>query len=199
MTPLGQLSLFIDFPKRSGLFDQLVREAPLAYTSPNAPTPRDVLGKLVLSMVAGPALRACEHAPLRRGESGVAGDQAGLQRRFGTAGGGAVGRGRGGAQVGYNPHRRGRPSQVIHVYEMGTTWLMLKAEVVAGRQHHSQYGLPGLEGLRDRLGEPERPALVRGDCGYGTERVMEALDQRGQDGGEWPRSSDRLGSVRSSV
>jgi hypothetical protein len=53
VTPLGQLPFFIDFLKQSGLFDQLVREAPLSYTSPNAPTARDVLGTLVLSMVAG--------------------------------------------------------------------------------------------------------------------------------------------------
>ncbi len=52
VTPLGQLPFFIDFPKQSGLFEQLVQEAPLSYTSPNAPRPRDVLGTLVLSMVA---------------------------------------------------------------------------------------------------------------------------------------------------
>ncbi len=74
-----------------------------------------------------------------------------------------------GAQVGYNPHKRGRPAQVIHVYEMGTTRLVLEAEV-EGKQHHSQYGLPGLELLLDRLAEAERPALVRGDCGYGVQK-----------------------------
>ena len=37
VTPLGQLPFFIDFLKQSGLFEQLVREAPLSYTSPNAP------------------------------------------------------------------------------------------------------------------------------------------------------------------
>ena len=53
VTSLGQLAFFIDFVKQSGLFEQLVREAPLSYTSPNVPRPRDVLGTLVLSMVAG--------------------------------------------------------------------------------------------------------------------------------------------------
>ena len=57
VTPLGQLPFFIDFLKQSGLFEQLVREAPLTYTSPNAPTLRDVPGTLVLSMVAGGATR----------------------------------------------------------------------------------------------------------------------------------------------
>ncbi len=86
-----------------------------------------------------------------------------------------------GAEVGYNPTKRGRPSQVIHVYEMGTLRLVLDAEVVAGKRHHSRYSLPGLEKLLDGLGEEERPGLVRGDCGDGTDRVMEALEQRGVD------------------
>lgn len=92
VTPLGQLPFFIDFLKQSDLFDQLVREAPLSYTSPNAPRPRDVLGTLVLSMVAGgAALRACERAALRRSEPATAGDGADVQRRLGAAGGGAAG------------------------------------------------------------------------------------------------------------
>ena len=82
-----------------------------------------------------------------------------------------------GAEVGYNPRKPGRPSQVIHVYEMGTTRLVLDAEVVVGKQNPSMYGLPGLERLLERLGAAERPYLVRGDCGYGTERVMESLEQ----------------------
>ena len=43
-----------------------------------------------------------------------------------------------GAQMGYNPHKRGRPAQVIHACEMGTTRLVLEAEVAADRQHHIQ-------------------------------------------------------------
>ena len=53
VTPLAQLPFFIDFLTQPGLFEQLVREVPLSYISPNAPRPRDVLGTLVPSMVAG--------------------------------------------------------------------------------------------------------------------------------------------------
>ena len=43
------------------------------------------------------------------------------------------------------------------------------------------YSLPGLERLLDGMQPQERPALVRGDRHYGTERVMAALEARGQD------------------
>ena len=53
MTPLGQLPFFVDFPKQADLFTPFVRAAPLAYTSPNAPKLRDVLGTPLLSVVSG--------------------------------------------------------------------------------------------------------------------------------------------------
>src|SRR5271157_3186750 len=52
-TPLGQLPFFIDFLKTAGLFDALVADCPLHYTSPNAPKKRDVLGTAMLAMLAG--------------------------------------------------------------------------------------------------------------------------------------------------
>ena len=53
MTPLGQLPFFVDFLKRSSLFDAFVADSPLRYVSPNAPGKRDVLGTAMLSMPAG--------------------------------------------------------------------------------------------------------------------------------------------------
>jgi hypothetical protein len=53
VTPLGQLAFFIEFLKLGNLFDPWVDECPLAMTSPNAPTNRDVLGTLLLSVLAG--------------------------------------------------------------------------------------------------------------------------------------------------
>jgi Transposase DDE domain group 1 len=53
VTPLGQLPFFIEFLKVSGLFDRFVGECPLEYCSPNAPSKRDVLGTLMLSILAG--------------------------------------------------------------------------------------------------------------------------------------------------
>src|SRR5271166_1033637 len=52
-TPLGQLPFFIDFLKTAGLFEALVADCPLRYTSPNAPKKRDVLGTAMLSILAG--------------------------------------------------------------------------------------------------------------------------------------------------
>lgn len=53
VTPLGQLPFFIEFLKVSGLFDAFVEGCPLEYSSPNAPSKRDVLGTLMLSILAG--------------------------------------------------------------------------------------------------------------------------------------------------
>jgi len=50
---LGQLPFFIEFLKASGLYDAFISDCPLSYTSPNAPNVRDILGTLVLSVLAG--------------------------------------------------------------------------------------------------------------------------------------------------
>jgi hypothetical protein len=53
VTPLGQLPFFIEYLKHGGLFDGWVGDCPLHYTSPNAPKKRDVLGTVLLSVLAG--------------------------------------------------------------------------------------------------------------------------------------------------
>lgn len=53
VTPLGQLPFFIEFLKLGGVFDSWVEECPLHLTSPNAPSSRDILGTLLLSVLAG--------------------------------------------------------------------------------------------------------------------------------------------------
>ena len=52
-TALGQLGFFAEFLEVSGLFDHWVEGCPMAYTSPNAPTVRDVLGTWLLSILDG--------------------------------------------------------------------------------------------------------------------------------------------------
>ena len=52
-TPLGQLVFFAQFLNAGGLFSRLCADAPLAFSSPNAPRVPDVLGTLVLSILAG--------------------------------------------------------------------------------------------------------------------------------------------------
>jgi hypothetical protein len=53
VTPLGQLSFFIEFLKRTEVFDQWVDNCPLQLSSPNAPTKRDILGTILLSVLSG--------------------------------------------------------------------------------------------------------------------------------------------------
>ena len=52
-TPLGQLPFFIEFRKVSGLFDAFVGDCPLTFAGNNAPTRREVLATLMLSILAG--------------------------------------------------------------------------------------------------------------------------------------------------
>jgi hypothetical protein len=53
VTAFGQLPFFIDYLKQAGLFDAWVADCPLAFTSPNAPSTRDVLGTVLLSVLSG--------------------------------------------------------------------------------------------------------------------------------------------------
>ena len=53
VSSLGLMPFFIEFLKTSGLFDKWVEGCPLTYTSSNAPSKRDVLGTILLSVLAG--------------------------------------------------------------------------------------------------------------------------------------------------
>lgn len=53
VTQYGQLVFFVEFLKTAGLFDKWVLDCPLNYTSPNGSKKQDVLGTLMLSLLAG--------------------------------------------------------------------------------------------------------------------------------------------------
>jgi hypothetical protein len=53
VSSFGLMAFFIEFLKTSGLFENWVNECPLQFTSPNAPRKRDVLGTILLSVLAG--------------------------------------------------------------------------------------------------------------------------------------------------
>src|SRR6202521_1315975 len=53
VSSLGLMPFFIEFLKTSGLFEEWVNDCPLKYASPNAPQKRDVLGTILLSVLAG--------------------------------------------------------------------------------------------------------------------------------------------------
>ena len=84
-----------------------------------------------------------------------------------------------GAVKGYNPGKPGRPSHVYHTYFAASIRLALDVEVQAGNQTASCYAQPELWKFIGGLPVEARPAFVRGDCGWGTEKMMtEAEEQK---------------------
>ncbi len=53
VTQFGQLVYFVEFLKTAGLFQQWVEDCPLRYRSNNASSKQDVLGTILLSLLAG--------------------------------------------------------------------------------------------------------------------------------------------------
>jgi hypothetical protein len=98
-TPNAQLTFFAELLATTGVYDAWVNTCPLIYTSPNAPSKRDVLGTWLLAILAG----------------------------------------------------------------------------------HKRYAhITGLMGVLDKLDAPQRPALVRGDSGFGNEPFIAELEERAQ-------------------
>jgi len=52
-TPNTQLTFFAEFLAATGVYEAWVNSCPLNYTSPNAPTKKDVLGTWLLGILAG--------------------------------------------------------------------------------------------------------------------------------------------------
>jgi hypothetical protein len=216
VTPFGQLPFFIDYLKQGGLFDAWVADCPLALTSPNAPKKRDLLGTVLLSVLAGhrryahiTALRCdpvnppllgmrkvVSEDPVRRGLATI-GEAKGLswlrnQLDYCTAP--LLGEPwvldmdstvktlyghQEGAEVGYNPHKPGRPSHAYHTYMLSSLRLVLRVDVLPGDEYNVAHATDGLWTLLDHLGPARRPALLRGDKSWGIERVMARAEQKG--------------------
>ena len=81
-----------------------------------------------------------------------------------------------GAVVSYNPHKPGRPSHAIHTYWIGNLRLVLDAQLEPGNRHSPVHARPGLMALLEGMPQPQRPKLVRGDCAFGSEGEMSALE-----------------------
>ena len=214
-TPHGQLVFFAEFLATAGVFDRWVEDCPLNYSSPNASGKREVLGTLMLGILAGS--RRYAHIAGVRGDAvaaqalGLAGivsedsvrralaampaeeSDAWMRQALLHSVRDALDRqwvldldatikplyGRQeGAEVGYNPHKPGRPSHVLHTFWVGNLRLVLDAVLTPGKQHTSRHGKAPLERLLDELGE-RAPSLVRGDCGYGNQDMIDICEQRG--------------------
>ena len=215
VTPFGQVAFFIEFLKTAGLWEAWVKECPVTYESPNAPTKADVLGTILLSVLAGhrryahiTALRfdgvnppllgmtkVCSEDSVRSAFRDVeAADCTAWQTRhlrisyepllhepwildidstvkplYGH---------QEGAVKGYHPGKRGRPSHVYHTYFAANIRLVLDVEVQAGNQTASSYAQPEFWKYIDSLPADARPVFVRGDCDWGTERMMAAAEKR---------------------
>jgi hypothetical protein len=85
-----------------------------------------------------------------------------------------------GAEVSYNPHKPGRPSHAFHTYFVSNLRMVLDVVVSPGKQHSAAHARPGLSDILDSLNQGQRPALVRGDCGFGNEPFIAELETRGQ-------------------
>lgn len=82
-----------------------------------------------------------------------------------------------GAEVGYNPHKPGRPSHTIHTYWIANLRLVLDARIQGGKSTGTVHTLPGLVKLITDLPDGQRPTLVRGDCAFGNENVMREMEE----------------------
>jgi hypothetical protein len=214
VTPFGQLPFFIDYLKQAGLFDAWVADCPLSLISPNAPTKRELLGTVLLSVLAGhrryahittlrcdavnpPLLgmrKVLSEDSVRRGlakidaakglpwrqnhldyctapllsEPWVLDMDSTVKTLYGH---------QEGAEVGYNPAKRGRPSHAYHTYMLSSLRLVLRVDVLPGDQYNVAHATDGLWTLLDHLGPTRRPALLRGDKSWGIERVMARAEQ----------------------
>ena len=68
---------------------------------------------------------------------------------------------------------------MLHTFWVGNLRLVLDVQVSSGRQHTSAHAKAALGRLLDELGD-KRPALVRGDSGYGNEAIVLELENRAQ-------------------
>lgn len=85
-----------------------------------------------------------------------------------------------GAVIGYNPTKPGRPSHSYHTYLMAGLRQVLGVEVRAGNEHSAKHTQPGLLQILDDLPPGKKPHLVRGDCAFGNDTMMTALEARRQ-------------------
>ena len=83
-----------------------------------------------------------------------------------------------GAEIGYNPQKPGRPSHSYHSYIIANLRLVLGVDVCPGNESASGKGLPGMWRVLDPLPREKWPTYVRGDCGYGNEKIMLQCEER---------------------
>lgn len=83
-----------------------------------------------------------------------------------------------GAQIGYNPHKPGRPCHIYHSYFVANLRISLGVEVHPGKESAAAHGMEGLWRMLDDLPRERWPTFARGDCGYGNEKIMVQFEER---------------------
>ena len=84
-----------------------------------------------------------------------------------------------GPEIGYDPHKPGRPSNAYHTYMLSRLLLVLRVDVLPGAECNVASATDGLWKLLDHLGPEHQPALLRGDKSWSIERVMGRAEQTG--------------------
>lgn len=77
-----------------------------------------------------------------------------------------------GAEIGYNPHKPGRPSHAYHSLFVRGLRLVLDVEVRSGKQPAATHGRGNLWRVWDSLPAECRPWLMCGDSSYGHEGLL---------------------------
>ena len=85
------------------------------------------------------------------------------------------------AEVGYNPHKPGRPSHVYHSYFMSNIRMALDVDLHSGKEVAGCYSMSALFDFLAKLPRERWPAFLRGDISYGTEPFMAAAEAVGID------------------
>ena len=84
-----------------------------------------------------------------------------------------------GAEVGYNPHKKGHRGHALHLVTVGGARLILQIQVLPGNQMTPCFGRGKVMELLDELIEEKAPPrLVRGDVAYGNDEMMKDLESR---------------------
>jgi hypothetical protein len=83
-----------------------------------------------------------------------------------------------GAEIGYNPHKPGRPSHCYHTYVIGSLRLVMDIQVKPGNQTAGCHSHDGLWRILDSLPRRLRPEFVRGDIGFGNDSTMNGCEAR---------------------
>jgi hypothetical protein len=82
-----------------------------------------------------------------------------------------------GAEVGYNPHKPGRPAHAYHTFFISRLRLALDVVVAPGKQFHSRAVSQTFWEWWEKLPARHRPYLLRGDCAFGNENFMVECEQ----------------------